>query len=153
LVQHTTLPMFLHMPIGFEARLHMQYETIHAHGLHERWPGITLSQTGMFRGQLLCPLREESSPLHGTVRLSNPYQLRCRLLRGDMGKIKTAVRTMQSELLDRALLPKELFLAYLNCPTCRNGDDDARIMVMRHWIHSPKLAERIRKQQQKSPKP
>jgi len=146
LMQRTTLPMLLHMPIGFEARLHRQYEAIKNHGLHERWPGLALSQTGLFRGQLLCPLQEESSPLHSIIRLPNPYPLRCKLIHGDIGNIKQTVRTMQSELLDIARMPKELYLAYLTCPACQKERGGNRIMILRHWTKSPKLAQRIKRQ-------
>ncbi|MDX8408629.1 MAG: hydrolase [Mariprofundales bacterium] len=149
LMQRTTLPMFLHMPIGFEARLHRQYEIIRGHRLHERWPGVALSQTGIFRGQLLCPLQEERSPLHGVIRLPNPYQLRCKLIHGDIGNIKLAVRTMQSELLDIARMPAALYLAYLTCPACKEERGGNRIMILRHWTKSPKLAQRLKRQQRR----
>ncbi|MDQ6951615.1 MAG: hypothetical protein Q9M26_08120 [Mariprofundales bacterium] len=150
LMQKTNMAMFLHMPIGFEAKLHRQYETIIHQGLHERWPGIVFSQTGMFHGQLLCPLQEESSPLHGLIRLPNPYQVRCKLLHGDVGKTKLAIRTMQSELLDSARMPKELFLAYLTCPACQQKrGGGTRIMILRHWHASTTLEARLKKQGKK----
>ncbi len=146
LMQQTSVPYFLHMPIGFEAKLFQQHDTIQKMELHERWPGFVLSQSGMFRGRILCPLREERSPLRDIIRLPNPFHLACSVVRGDVGQIKPTVRAMQSALLDAGKMPKELYLAYLTCPVCQERRGGMRIMVLRHWEPSKKLQERIRKQ-------
>jgi len=145
-MQQTSVPYFLHMPIGFEAKLFHQHATIQRMELHEQWPGFVLSQSGMFRGTILCPLQEESSPLRDLIRLPNPFLLNCRIVHGDIGQIKPAIRAMQSALLDEGKMPKALYLAYLTCPTCQQQRDGIRIMILRHWKKSTTLQARLKKQ-------
>ncbi|MDQ6964954.1 MAG: hypothetical protein Q9M13_08565 [Mariprofundales bacterium] len=148
LMQQTSVPYFFHMPIGFEARLFRQYNTIQQQDLHERWPGFVLSRSGMFRGTILCPLQEESSPLRNLIRLPNPYRLRCHLVHGDIGRVKPAVRRVQSALLDEGRMPKTLYLAYLTCPACQQQRGGMRIMTLRHWRESGRLQERLKRQRE-----
>ncbi|MDX8413848.1 MAG: hydrolase [Mariprofundales bacterium] len=146
LMQQAAVPYFFHMPIGFEAKLFRQHDAIQRMDLHEKWPGFVLSQSGMFRGTILCPLQEESSPLRSLVRLPNPFQLSCRIIHGDIGQIKPAVREMQSALLDEGKMPKALYLAYLTCPICQQRRGGMRIMILRHWKKSDTLQARLKKQ-------
>ncbi|RMH51195.1 MAG: hypothetical protein D6682_05460 [Zetaproteobacteria bacterium] len=145
LVQQTSFPCLLHMPVGYEARLFHQHETLRRLELHERWPGFVLSRTGLFRGQILCPLIEERSPLHGVYNLPAPFHLRCRVVKGDVGRIKPEVQAMQSALIAEAKMPGALYLAYLTCPRCQERRGGMRIMVLRHWRRSRKLAGRLRR--------
>lgn len=151
LVHEQRVPMFLHMPIGFEAALDRQHKDIRRLGLTERWPGFVLTQSAAFRGRILCPLDEDSSPARKTFRLSNPYHVRGKLLHGDVGgKLRGEVQRMQSDLLDEAKMPRELFLCYLTCPRCRDERGGIKILLLRHWERSRKLEERLKKQQQKA---
>ncbi len=143
LVQRTTVPYFLHMPIGFEARLFRQHDTIRRLELHERWPGFVLSRAGLFRGEILCPLAEDRSPLHGLRVLPSPFHLRCRVVHGDVGQIKPVVREVQSALLDEGKMPKELYLSYLTCPVCQEQRGGMRIMILRRWEESARLQARL----------
>jgi hypothetical protein len=143
LVHEQRVPMFLHMPIGFEACLDRQHKDIERLELNERWPGFVLAESAMFRGRLICPLAEESSPARSVYRLPNPFQLRVRLFRGDVGGIKQVVREMQSALLDEGKMPKQLFLSYLTCPRCQEERGGMQIMLLRHWVKSPKLEKRL----------
>ncbi|MBF0282824.1 MAG: hypothetical protein HQM07_09710 [Zetaproteobacteria bacterium] len=146
LVHEQGAPMFLHMPIGYEASLDRQLKDIQRLGLHEQWPGFGLTQSAMFRGKILAPLEEASSLSHKTYRLSNPYMLRVRLFKGDIGGIKKTVKEIQSSLLDEGKMPKELFLSYLTCPQCQEKRGGMQLMVLRHWIQSDKLQQKIRQQ-------
>ncbi len=148
LVHEQKVPMFLHMPIGYEACLDRQHKDIRRLDLHERWPGFCLTQSAMFRGRILCPLIEDSSPARSTRRLPNPFHVRTRIFRGDVGGIREAVRQMQSELLDEGRMPKELYLSYLTCPRCQEKRGGMRVMLLRHWIRSPKLEKRLQQRQQ-----
>jgi len=148
LVHEQGVPMFLHMPIGYEAALDRQHKDIRRLHLTERWPGFVLTQSAAFRGKILCPLSEDSSPARKTYRLSNPYHVRCKMVHADIGgDIRGAVQTMQSALLDEAKMPKELFLSYLTCPRCKDERGGTRILLMRHWEKSAKLQQRLARQQ------
>jgi len=76
--------------------------------------------------------------------------LRVHLLHGDVADMRQVVRLMQSELLDEALLPKELFLSYLTCPACEEERGGKRLMILRHWVKSAKLEKKLQRRQQKS---
>ncbi len=150
LVHEQGVPMFLHMPIGYEAALDRQHKDIKRLHLTERWPGFVLTQSAAFRGRILCPLSEDTSPARRTFRLSNPFHVRCKLMHGDIGGgVRGAVQTMQSALLDEGKMPKELFLSYLTCPRCRDERGGIKIMLLRHWVKSKKLQERLDRQQKR----
>ncbi len=143
LVHRQRLPSFLHMPIGFEACLDAQHKDIARLDLTERWPGFVLSRTGFFGGELLALLAEDRCPSHRTFRLANPFHVRCELFEGDVGQIKSSVRRMQSALLDEGKMPKELYLAYLTCPRCEAERGGRRLMILRHWVPSKRLARKL----------
>jgi len=145
LVHNQKISMFMHMPIGYEAYLVRQKEDIERLELHEKWPGFNLTRTGAFRGQMLCPLIEENSPARNIELLKNPFHLRVHLLRGDVSEIRKAVRSMQSDLLDEGLMPKELYMSYLTCPECEEERGGKRILLLRHWLKSTKLKARLNK--------
>ena len=142
LVHEQPVPMFLHMPIGFEAMRERQLADIARLELHERWPGFVLLRTGMLRGALLLPLAEEHSPARRVYRLPAPFCVRAVLHEGEIARLKETIRAMQRELLREAKMPKELYLAYLNCPRCDQGKG-ARVLVVRRWEESPRLARRL----------
>jgi len=148
LMHEQRVPMFLHMPIGYESCLDRQHKDIRRLQLTERWPGFVLTQSAAFRGRILCPLGEDRSPARHTLRLSNPFHVRGKLMHGDIGgSIRGAVQIMQSALLDEGKMPKELFLSYLTCPRCRDARGGIKIMLTRHWVTSKKLQERLARQQ------
>jgi len=150
LVHEQKAPMFLHMPIGYEACLDRQHKDIRHLQLTERWPGFCLTQSAMFKGRILCPLNEDSSPARNTYRLHNPFFVRTQVFHGDVGAIRVAIREMQSQILDEAKMPKELYLSYLTCPRCQKERGGTRIMLLRHWVNSKKLKERLEKQSHKA---
>jgi len=145
LVHEQRSAMIFHMPIGFEACLDRQHHDIEKLGLHEQWPGFVLAESGMFRGRILALLSEDNSLARKTYRLKNPYMLRARLFKGELKEIKTVIRQVQSELFDEGRMPKSLFLSYLTCPRCQQERGGTQIMLLRHWVNSPKLKQRLTK--------
>ena len=145
LVHTLKIPMFMHMPIGYESNLVRQKADIERLELNEKWPGFNLTRTGAFRGQMLCPLAEENSPARNIAVLPNPFHLRVHLLHGDVTEIRKEVRKMQSELLDEGLMPKELYMSYLTCPICEEKRGGKRLMLFRRWVKNTKLKNRLDK--------
>ncbi len=144
LVHEMPVPMFLHMPIGLEAMRERQLADIARLELHERWPGFVLLRTGMLRGRLVLPLAEEHSPARRVLRLPMPFHVRAVLHKGPITRLKDTIRAMQRELIQEAKMPRELYLAYLNCPRCEKGES-ARVLVVRRWEASPRLARKLRR--------
>ncbi|MDX8405537.1 MAG: hydrolase [Mariprofundus sp.] len=145
LVHEQRAPMFFHMPIGFEACLDRQHSDIKILELNEQWPGFVLTQSAMFRGRILALLSEDNSPARKTYRFKNPYMVRAQLFKGNVSAIKTAIRQMQSDLFDEGRMPKNLYLSYLTCPRCQKERGGMQIMLLRHWLKSPKLEQRLAK--------
>jgi len=145
LVHSLKIPMFMHMPIGYEAYLLKQKDDIERLELHETWPGFNLTRTGALRGQMLCPLVEEKSPARNLMILPHPFHLRVHLFHGDVTDMRMSIKHMQSEILDDGLMPKELYLSYLTCPVCEEQRGGKRVMLMRRWVKSKKLEARLNK--------
>ncbi len=145
LVHEIPTLMFLHMPIAFEAYLQKQHQDIERLELTPRWPGFVLSRSAMFRGSILCPLKEGHSPARHVHSLQRPFHLRVRLFEGYVGQLREGVRRMQSVLLDEGRIPRELYLAYLTCPACRERRGGNKIMLLRRWEESPKLKKRLQR--------
>lgn len=140
-----SIPTLMHMPLGYESYLQRQQEEVSKLELPERWPGFTLTQTGMIRGRILRLLENVTSPSRHVEFLPSPFELRARLHSGDIGTIRTTVRTMQAELFDAGKLPKELYLSYLTCPACQKSRGGIRVMVLRRWVTSPRLMRKLKK--------
>ncbi|MDQ6955229.1 MAG: hypothetical protein Q9M20_07280 [Mariprofundaceae bacterium] len=138
------IPMFIHMPIAYEAYLLKQKNDIERLELHETWPGFNLTKTGALRGQILCPLVEKSSPARNLMTVPIPFHLRIQLFHGDVTDMRGEVRKIQSELLDDGRMPKELYLSYLTCPVCEEERDGKRVMLARRWVKSSKLEARLK---------
>ncbi len=144
LVHEQPVPMFLHMPVGFEAMRERQLADVARLELHERWPGFVLLRPAAFRGALVLPLAEQHSPARRIVRLPAPFHVRAVLHEGGVASLKGTIRAMQRELLEEAKMPRELYLAYLNCPRCDRGEGP-RVLVVRRWEESARLARRLRR--------
>lgn len=140
------IPTFLHMPMGYEVYLGRLNHLLQHLDVKQRWPGLVLTRTGWWRGEILSVLSQSNSPSHLIRHLPSPFRLRARLHKGDVGTIRTSVREMQSQLLDAGRMPKELYLSYLTCPTCAEGRGGAKIMLLRRWEESPTLVKRLAKQ-------
>lgn len=149
LVYVAPVPMFLHMPIGYELRVERQRQTLERLHLNERWPDLVLTRTGLLRGKLLRLLEPATSPAYGLMYLPAPFQVRGFLHHGSITDISRSVKIMQSELVNLGRRPLELYLSHLTCPRCaplRGGD---KILLLRHWAESPALQKRIATRQER----
>lgn len=139
------IPTLLHMPLAYEAYLQRQQEEITKLELPETWPGFVLTQTGMLRGRLIRLLDNTHSPSRHVEYLPQPFHLHAKIHHGDIGTLRAPLRAMQIALLDLGKLPKELYLSYLTCPHCQHERGGAQVMLLRRWVNSPRLKQRIEK--------
>ncbi len=145
-VHELSVPMFLHMPLAFEAYLKKQQEALIKLQLAERWPGLVLFSTGMLRGRMLRLLHEDTHSLSTQVRhLPSPFHLRAHLHHGNISTARNVIRDMQRELIDSGRMPKELYLAYLTCPRCSEDRGGERLLLLRRWEESLVLRNRARR--------
>lgn len=148
LARHTAhiLPIasFLHMPLSYETYKQRQQEEIEQLELHERWPGFALTRTGWLRGKMIRLLDGGESPSRHFQRLPTDFQLQGFLHDGGIGTMRKSVREQQELLLDSGRMPKEMYLAYLTCPTCSDKRGGDRILLLRRWRASNRLAQKTR---------
>lgn len=137
------LPCFLHMPLSYGLYAAKQYQEIEQLELHEKWPGLVLSTTGMLRGSILRILTDQGSPSRHVASLPMDFQLHGLLHEGGIGTIRDSVRSMQSALLDQGRMPKELYMAYLTCPRCAERRGGDKILLARRWRDSVTLARKV----------
>lgn len=135
---------FLHMPLSFEIYKQRQQSEIEQLGLSERWPGFALTRTGWLRGEMIRLLEESESPSRHFKRLPADFQLQGFLHQGGIGTLRKSVREQQMQLLDCGRMPKEMYLAYLTCPTCSEERGGDRILLLRRWRASKRLARKTR---------
>lgn len=145
LIHSLAIPMFLHMPIGFEASVHRQQQLLEQLNLPERWPGLVLSRSSAWGGRIIRLLEDTLSPAHRLEYLPNPFHLRGYLNHGGIGTISRAVKQVQSDLLEQSLIPRELYLCYLTCPRCSEQRGGERILLLRRWVESSALKKRMGK--------
>lgn len=141
-VHRVAVPMLLHMPIGYDAQRQRQQLNIGRLGLTERWPGLTLVRTSAFRGELIRLLEEATSPSHLVAWLPRPYPVYAWLHKGTMQTLRPALRDIQSRLLDAGRMPREVLIAHLTCARCADAHGGDRILLLRHWQESRRLARR-----------
>lgn len=133
---------FLHMPLSFETYKQRQQEEIEQLELQERWPGFALTRTGWLRGKMIRLLEDAESPSRHFQRLSSDFQVRGYLHEGGIGTVRNSVREQQMQLLDSGRMPKEMYLAYLTCPVCSEERGGDRILLVRRWRTSARLAKK-----------
>jgi hypothetical protein len=133
---------FLHMPLSYELYKQRQQNEIEQLELSERWPGFTLTRTGVLRGKLIRLLQDKTSPSRHFTRLPADFQLQGYLHQGGIGTIRNAVRQQQMQLLDNGRMPKEIYLSYLTCPRCSEQRGGERILLLRRWQTSQRLARK-----------
>lgn len=133
---------FLHMPLSYELYRQRQQNEIEQLELHERWPGFALTRTGLLRGQLIRLLEDKTSPSRHFTRLPGTFQLQGFLHAGGIGTIRNSIRQQQMQLLDSGRMPKELYLSYLTCPRCSEQRGGERILLLRRWRPSTRLARK-----------
>lgn len=137
-----SVPMFLHMPIGFEAYAERQRQTLERLGLKECWPGLLLTRSAAFRGRIIRLLEHAVCPARHLEFLPEPFHVRGYLHHGDIGSIAAGVKQIQNELLEAGRRPKELYLSYLTCPHCSDERGGDKILLLRRWVESPALMKR-----------
>lgn len=135
------VPMFLHMPLGFELHVARQRHKLDQLGLKERWPGLVLTRSAALRGQIIRLLEEAISPARHLLFLPNPYHLRGYLHEGGMDTVSAQVKQVQRQLLEEGRRPQELYLCYLTCPTCSVTRGN-KILLLRRWQQSATLKKR-----------
>lgn len=133
---------FLHMPLSYELYKQRQQNEIEQLELSERWPGFTLTRTGVLRGKLIRLLQDKTSPSRHFARLPADFQLQGYLHQGGIGTIRHSVRQQQMQLLDNGRMPKEIYLSYLTCPRCSEQRGGERILLLRRWQSSRRLARK-----------
>ncbi len=137
------IPTFFHMPLAYEAYLQRQHQQIQQLELEELWPGLVLTRTGLWRGQIIRLIKKTTTPSRHVGHFPNSFQVHAALHHGDIGTIHKPVRAMQMALVDRGRIPKELYLSYLTCPLCEEQRGGAKILLLRHWTESQRLKKRL----------
>ncbi|MBL1261422.1 MAG: hypothetical protein COB33_012925 [Thiotrichaceae bacterium] len=130
---------FLHMPIAYELYAKRQQTEIENLELEEKWPGLSLTRSGMFRGKRIRLLMHSRSASRRISYLPSPFNLRVQIHKGNMSTVQVAVREMSIGLIESGKRPKELYICHLNCPSCMKTAGNDRIMLLRHWIDAPGL--------------
>jgi hypothetical protein len=142
-IYQEAVPMFLHMPIAYELHAQRQQANLERLGLRERWPGLVLIRTGLFRGLMIRLIEEASSLSRRVTHLPAPYRVRAHLHQGGIGTIRQPVRDIQADLLAHGCMPKELLLCHLTCPRCADRRGGEKILLLRHWKQSPRLQRKV----------
>lgn len=143
-IHRVSVPMLLHMPIGYDAQVRRQQENLDRLGLRETWPGLALVRTGMLRGNIIRLLENAQSPSHHVSWLPRPYQVRAHLHNGGLGSLRPVLRDMQARLLDEGRMPGELLLGHLTCARCAEQRGGEKILLLRRWRESATLLKRRR---------
>lgn len=138
------IPVFFNMPLGYESYVERQRLEVEQLELKERWPGFVLTRVGFFRGRILRLLEESGSPSRRVTHLEGPFSARGKLHHGGMGTIRDSYLGLQRELLEEGRMPKELYLSYLTCPQCAEEKGGEKILLLRRWVESARLARRRR---------
>ncbi len=137
------IPTLLHMPLAYELYKGRQQRSIDELQLHETWPGFTLTRTGLLRGSIMHLLQDESSLSRYVQRLPYPFHLRSHLHQGNLSTARKAITEMQMAIFDAGHRPRELYLSYLTCPRCSNQRGGEKILLLRRWEKSERLARRL----------
>ncbi len=143
------IPNLFHMPLAFESYLQRQNQALQQLQLRERWPGLVLTRTGLFRGTI-TRLLEDASSLSRHVRyLPTPFMVYAKLHHGNVSTSRSAIRETQMILLDSGRMPKELYLCHLSCPRCETTRGGEQILLLRRWVESPTLKKRQQSRQRR----
>jgi hypothetical protein len=142
-IHRLPIPMLLHMPLAYEAYVQKQRQEIEQLQLPERWPGLRLTMTGLFHGNLTCLLEDGQSMSRHVDHFPHPFHVHGHLHHGNISTARNAIRHVQMTLLDSGRIPRELYLCYLTCPHCSEGRGGERILLLRRWKSSEKLEKRL----------
>lgn len=147
-----SIPTLFHMPLAYEAYMRRQQQEVERGELKEKWPGFVITQTGLLGGAIYRPLEKGDSPSHHIHYLPRPFHVHGLLHHGDIGTIRKATQQLQSDIVDAGHMPKEMYLCYLTCPKCAEERGGSKILLLRRWEASARLAQAQEKQQRKSTK-
>ena len=139
LVHDLPIKVLFNMPVAYDMYHQRQYQELHRLELPERWPGLVLTRMGMFSGRLIRLLQDHQTPCRHVHRLAPDFHLRGLMHDGDIGTVRESFLDLQTELFNLGRLPKELYMAYLTCPVCRDRKGGDRILLLRRWVDSPRL--------------
>jgi len=142
-VHQLPIPMLLHMPLAYEAYVQKQRQTLEQLQLNERWPGLRLTKTGLFRGSLTCLIEDGQSMSRHVSHLPHPFHVHGYLHQGNVSTSRNAIRHVQMTLLDSGRIPKELYLCYLTCPHCSERRGGEKMLLLRRWQASQKLEKKL----------
>lgn len=142
-VHQLPIPMLLHMPLAYEAYIQKQRQELEQLLLVERWPGLRLTRTGIFRGQLTCLIEDGQSMSRHVGHLPYPFHVHAYLHQGNVSTSRPAIRQVQMTLLDSGRIPRELYLCHLTCPHCSEQRGGDKILLLRRWQSSKKLERKI----------
>jgi len=134
---------FFFMPLSYHTYAEKQRIAVNELELKERWPGLVLSRTGLFRGSITRVLDDGNSPSRFVSNLPENYLLKGFLHNGGIGTIKNSIRALQNHLFDQGRMPKELYLSYLTCPICESEKGGEQILLLRRFAESETLKSRI----------
>jgi len=146
-VHRFPLAAFFFMPLSYHNYAERQRQAVIELDLQERWPGLILSHTGMFRGSIMRVLENADSPSRFVSVLNADFKLHGYLHKGGIGTLKTAIRALQNRLFDQGRMPKEMYLSYVTCPLCEAKKGGEQILLLRRYSESQTLKNRLKKQQ------
>jgi len=146
-VHQMPIKTFFHMPIAYDMYLAKQAENVAQLGLRERWPGLVLTRTRLFGGSLTRLLEDAESPSRLVHYLPSPFNVSVFLHHGGIGSVSKAVHEHQIRLVEQGRRPKELYLAHLTCPVCEQRKGGDKILVLRRWVASRRMAANVARRQ------
>jgi hypothetical protein len=144
-----SISTLLHMPVGYELYKGRQQRSIDELQLNEPWPGLILTRTGLLRGRMIHLLEDANSLSRHVKRLPYPFNVRAFLHQGNLTTARKSISDMQMSLFDTGHRPKELYLCYLTCPRCSEKRGGEKILLLRRWEKSKRLAGRLQSQKAK----
>ena len=62
---------------------------------------------------------------------------------GNLATAHKAITDMQMSLFDAGHRPRELYLCYLTCPRCSEQRGGEKMLLLRRWEKSERLAKRL----------
>ncbi|MDH5323822.1 MAG: hypothetical protein OEZ68_16835 [Gammaproteobacteria bacterium] len=136
---------FLKMPLSYGTYLQKQQYQIEELELQEPWPGLVLTQTGMWGGKIVRLLTSSQSPSRFVSNLENNFTVRGFLHPGGIGTIRDSMRKLQNSLFDMGRMPGDIYLCHLTCPECEQRKGGDKILLLRRWKSSSTLEKRLKK--------
>lgn len=142
-VHRMSIASLFFMPLAYENYVARQAASIEQLELKEKWPGLVLTRTGFWGGEIIRLIESAESPSRHVQFLPPPFDVNVILHDGGIGTVQKAIREQQMRLVDVGHVPKELYLAHLTCPACEERKGGPKILVFRRWLASSRLQARI----------